>query len=95
MKKLFAVLLKLSPKETAVSLIIRPLGLLAAILGPFGNRQKTGRAFNERIENKMFFNSDKSNTGKEKAVNMSIVPDCKSLQKKLKEETDMMTTYEQ
>ena len=41
-KDLFAVLLKLSPKETAVSLIIGSLGLLAAILGPFGtfkNRQ--------------------------------------------------------
>lgn len=41
-KDLFAVLLKLSLKETAVSLIIGSLGLLAAILGPFGtvkNRQ--------------------------------------------------------
>ena len=41
-KKLFALLLKLSPKETAVSLIIGSLELLAAILGPFGtvkNRQ--------------------------------------------------------
>ena len=40
--ELFAVLLQLSFKETAVSLIIGSLGLLAAILGPFGtvkNRQ--------------------------------------------------------
>ena len=41
-KKLFAVLLKLSLKETAASLIIGSLELLAAIFGPFGtvkNRQ--------------------------------------------------------
>lgn len=80
-KKLFAVLLKLSPKETAVSLIIGSLELLAAILGPFGTVKKQAEHLMRGLKIRCFLIRTKSNTGKEKTVNMSIVPDCKSLQK--------------
>lgn len=58
------------------------------VIGAFGsdsrsvrNRQKQAECLMRGLKIRCFLIRTKSNTGKEKAVNMSIVPDCKSLQK--------------